>query len=474
VRHCSLPCSSSLAAGVSALLAAILCALVLASTPAAGAPGELDRSFGQGGHARVQANTSCARRCVEFGGSYAKALALLPDGAIILAGSENHGFGITQRARSDQGALARLLADGAPDTSFGPAGIEGTPFAVEQIDATPGGGLIAMGRSEAAKIAVSRYTPAGVLDGSFGQQGVRLMPRPTGSVAVHRDSRGRVLALAAFNLNSVDLVRYLPTGALDRGFGHGGYVGVFVPNASGHPVRPSETPPQAAPIAMAIQPDGGVFVAFEVAPFHSSDSSYWPSVYFLEHFMPNGRLDRAFGKRGLLALTGEATAMAVAPDGHLFAAWADPPVRLHTQRRSIQLPAAPRRLALTQYTPTGRLDPAFGRRGVALSRLLSEGRRGSLEPTAIAFDRDREPIVVGEGANRTTDTPSGTVFLARYTKANLDCSFGEHGVVFDPELDGAGAVAVQPNERIVVAGWSGNAFAAARYLGGGPRRTCPG
>lgn len=50
---------------------------------------------------------------------------------------------------------------------------------------------------------------------------------------------------------------------------------------------------------------------------------------------------------------------------------------------------------------------------------------------------------------------------------------------------GANAVAVQPDGRIVIAGWSppiregrpsgaGEAFMAARYVGDGTPRTCPG
>lgn len=454
------------------LAAAILAAAIAA--PAWGKPGEPDPSFGGSGHVRVQANESCLRVCLQFAGSYAHALALAPDGAIVLGGSQNHGYAITQQL-PPEGALVRLLPSGALDPSFASAGIENTPFDVAQIDANAGGGLVATGVTEAGKIGVSRYTRAGVLDGFYGEQGVRWMARPTGSVAMHRDSRGRVVALAAFNPNAVDLVRYLPTGVPDRSFGHGGYAALFVPNASGKAVGPSETPPKAKPTAMALQPSGGIYVAFEAAPFQASDGAYWPSEYLLEHLTRNGRLDRAFARHGLVRLRGEATAMAVSPSGHLFAAWAEPPLGLRrpgAARRVQGLQVPPQRLALGEYTPAGRLDRAFGRGGVARSGVLGGPRQRSLEAHAIAFDGAGDPLLVGEGALRTTDVPAGTAFLARYTQAGLDCSFGEGGVVVDPEMGGASAVAVQRDGRIVVAGWSGKAFAAARYLGGGPRRTC--
>lgn len=450
--------------------AAAILAVAIA-TPAWATPGDPDPSFGVAGHVRVQANESCQRRCVRFAGSYAHALALRPDGAIVLGGSQNHSYALTSQPPADEGALIRLLPNGALDSTFGSAGIEGTPFDIEQIEANAIGGLAAIGSADAGKIGVSRYTRAGLLDGFYGEQGVRWMPRPTGSVAMHRDSRGRVLALASFTLAAVDLVRYLPTGAPDPSFGHGGYVALFVPNASGHVVGPSESPPQAKPTAMALQPDGGIYVAFEAAPLQASDGAYWPSEYLLEHMRPGGRLDRAFGRHGLVRLRGEVTAMAVAPSGRLFAAWAEPSLgrrRPQAAQRIRRLQVPPQRLALGDYTPAGRQDRAFGKGGVALSRVLG----GPLEVHAIAFDGAGDPLLVGEGALRTTDLFAGTAFLARYTRAGLDCSFGEDGLVVDPELDGASALAVQRDGRIVVAGWSGLAFAAARYLGGGPRRSC--
>ncbi|MGA2165521.1 MAG: hypothetical protein ABSH36_13770 [Solirubrobacteraceae bacterium] len=67
-----------------------------------------------------------------------------------------------------------------------------------------------------------------------------------------------------------------------------------------------------------------------------------------------------------------------------------------------------------------------------------------------------------------------TGFIARYTPHGRDCSFGAGGVVINDEMGGASAIAVQPNGRIVIAGWSHKAFMAARYIGGGTPHTCGG
>jgi len=93
-------------------------------------PGDLDPSFGQGGHTRVQANHACLHGCVEFGGSYADALALQPDGGIVLGGYNSY-LGAPDDGEKTPGALVRLSPNGTLDTSFGGSGgIVDTPFAV--------------------------------------------------------------------------------------------------------------------------------------------------------------------------------------------------------------------------------------------------------------------------------------------------------------------------------------------------------
>jgi len=102
------------------------------------------------------------------------------------------------------------------------------------------------------------------------------------------------------------------------------------------------------------------------------------------------------------------------------------------------------------------------------------GRICGVDPRAIAFAAAGDAIVVGELPKRTGDVPLATGFIARYTPHGRDCSFGAGGVVINDEMGGASAIAVQPNGRIVIAGWSHKAFMAARYIGGGTPHTCGG
>jgi hypothetical protein len=59
--------------------------------------------------------------------------------------------------------------------------------------------------------------------------------------------------------------------------------------------------------------------------------------------------------------------------------------------------------------------------------------------------------------------------LVRYqSDGALDETFGTHGVVttdFSETIDAGAAIGLQPNGKIVVAGWAADTFALARYEG---------
>ena len=423
------------------------------------APDSLDPSFGQGGYAVFQVNKACLRRCIELAGSYADALALQPNGRIVLGGYNNY-IGAGAGFEWAPGALIRLLPNGALDTSFGAGGLDDTPFEVWKIYTDARGRLLAIG-AIGGRTVVRRYTPDGVLDSFYGSGGMQWLSRLEGKQPEdeQRDGDGRFVAFTTVTVPAtdydpsrtrLDLTRRLPSGEPDPGFGHQGYA--RLPDSL-----------EASPVTLATQDDGSVIAAFDRS---SQTSPPETTQLTLERLSPTGKLDRTFGERGVLRVPFRegALKMVVAPNGHILLALGE---------RRGALFGSTDELVLADYMRAGRLDRSFGNGGIARSQLPTGPRYRSAIPTAITFDGSGDTIVVGEHSILTTDVPAGDGFLARYTPHGRDCSFGEGGVLVDERFGGAKAVAVQRDGRIVVAGWGGG-FRAARYMGGGAPHTCPG
>jgi uncharacterized delta-60 repeat protein len=127
------------------------------------------------------------------------------------------------------------------------------------------------------------------------------------------------------------------------------------------------------------------------------------------------------------------------------------------------------RMALARYTTRGRLDRSFGVGGKVLT---SFGSKSETRAVSVALQADGKVVLAGE---------VGSSFaLARYTaRGGLDPSFGRSGKVVTHfgsrgNVSQAGAVAVQPNGKLVAVGsWYGNPingpgrFALARYTSRG-------
>ena len=122
--------------------------------------------------------------------------------------------------------------------------------------------------------------------------------------------------------------------------------------------------------------------------------------------------------------------------------------------------------ALLRYRPDGTLDSTFGSGG----KVTTDFEAGGSTAQAVAVQPDGKIVAAGE---RVVTRPDFDIALARYNADGaLDAGFGSGGKVtatFGPTSDFAGAVAVQPDGKIVLAGASGvpqqrdEAFALARF-----------
>jgi uncharacterized delta-60 repeat protein len=429
-------------------------ALTMLGVPAglAAAPGQLDSSFGESGEFVFQANFGCRPGCVEFGGSYAQALAIEPGGKIVLAGRNEYiGARRVPAGRpTPESVLVRANQNGTLDSSFGDEGIAEAPLLnVFHAYTTATGGPLAIGQGQRG-VGLARYTPTGEPDTAFGTDGVRWYYGTKTASDAALDTTGRVVVLGVGILGGpIEVVRFLPLGDRDPTFGADGRASLPMAEL-------------ADPSSLAIEKNGAVLVLGTV---HQSGTTQG-AKRFLVRLTSKGRPDSTFGAghRGAVQLLHGGSTVAIAPNGDILVAGSE-----HVEGQ----PSLDR-LLLQRYTPTGRLDRSFGHNGFAVTTTSEARSRGAFGPSAIAFDGDGDPIVVGSNLIMTIDTGSaGSWFLAMYTQHGRDCDFGTGGLVFGTARGGASAVAVQPDGGIVIVGDRGHAFMAARYLGHGPSRTCP-
>jgi uncharacterized delta-60 repeat protein len=202
--------------------------------------------------------------------------------------------------------------------------------------------------------------------------------------------------------------------------------------------------------ALAIQADGRIVAA------GGKDCNV-----ALARYTRDGRLDRSFGLRGKIV-----THLGARPVGCRFLRHGGAEaVAIQADGGIVIGGGVGKKFALARYTSRGRLDQSFGAGGKVVTDVGARMTRGVFEVLgvkAIALQADGKIVAAGAGP--------GHFALARYTSdGRLDPSFGLGGVVITDVGgdDTANAVAVQPDGKIVVAGWSDRQFALARYLSNG-------
>jgi uncharacterized delta-60 repeat protein len=182
--------------------------------------GQLDASFGAGG--LVQLKTA-----PNSGSNRAHALVLQPDGKIVAVGlgldpASGSDFGA---------AVVRCLPDGALDPEFGGVGFVVTRVGTQTLEAQavalqPDGRIVVAGNTQGltpttgSDIVVLRYQPDGALDPAFGVSGVARLTIAGDQWArgVALTSSGRIVVSARTG-NGTLLARLRSTGELDDTFG---------------------------------------------------------------------------------------------------------------------------------------------------------------------------------------------------------------------------------------------------------------
>ena len=249
-----------------------------------GADGALDTTFGTGGVVVTSIGTAT---------DWLGAITQQPDGKLVAAGTaQDEGDHLA-------GLVVRRLSGGKPDASFGTGGAVRTPLGsaggvftsvLVQPDAT----IVAAGNSSGAvaRGVVARYLADGTPDATFGAGGVATTTFGSlGYVDLVRQPDGKLVAggYASLGLSDVCVVaRFETDGSADTSFGTNGLAWVTQP-----------VPPNGASCtAVGLQSDGKIVMVGSVRQNGGTPNSRG----VLYRFLPDGQLDGTFGSGGILEI----------------------------------------------------------------------------------------------------------------------------------------------------------------------------
>jgi uncharacterized delta-60 repeat protein len=314
--------------------------------------GSSDTGFGSDGIANTVVSGGPGE---EPSGANARALAVLPDGKILAAGSmswhdNNYGGG-------NVFALARYTPAGTLDPAFGDGGI--APMrsgSLGGIVIRPDGRIVAAGTADtghpnyAPETALATYDPDGSLD--FQYTSSPASPLYGGGPPTLQDGKIVVAGYASQGKRFPVIARYTANEFLDPTFGKHGFVklrGIVV----------------GSPSAVITQDDGKILV--------SVNSQFGGALLRL---LPNGRLDPSFGGRGIVSFDTGLSSLALQQDGKIL-------VGGQTLDRLLggNNCAVPDLRGKTVSKATAGLERSYCRRG-SVSRRYSKVARGRVISTA--------------------------------------------------------------------------------------------
>jgi len=446
------------------------------------------------------------------GVEFALGSALQPDGKIVVVGSSNGGL-----------ATIRLLPNGSLDNTFSTDGkvvfsYNGLTAQANAVAIQPDGKIVVAGQvhdtSDPNKLydfVILRYLPNGTIDNTFNG---------TGSIRTHASlndfyydvaiqSDGKIVVAGSQNSQFV-VRRYLSTGTLDAAFGSAGTVfGVFQGVAKGVALQPDGKivvggytwefmAPDRDFGVMRLNDDGTLDNTFDtdgkaVTDIGSANDDYAHDVAVqkdgkivlvgktwggttdnvaLVRYNADGSLDVSFdgnGKKTTSVNTGndEGNAVAIQPNGDIVVggttrtpAYSYEIILLDGTREIINVPANDDFVVLV-YQSDGDLNTLFSGDGIRTIP-FTEGKHD--KGNTMLLQNDGKIIVAGSVHNGTNED-FGICrlhgFYRFYTLENrLYLSFGD-------EAEQARCMVVQPDEKILVAGYttssSAKQFAIARY-----------
>jgi uncharacterized delta-60 repeat protein len=484
--------------------------------------GALDTTFGTKGIATISF----------LGFDFASAMVIQPNGSIVVGGTAQKSNAIEPPAEF---ALARLTSAGKLDATFGSGGKVLTAFTasgggIDSLLLQSNGDLIATGSTDTGKntyyVTLARYLASGALDSTFGSHGiVKSSAVPaigqgglgggtfSQPVVATLQSNGKIDVATGGSVieepysasNTLYVERFNTNGSIDTTFGKSGLAsysnGLFISPSTvmvqkNGDIVVAATSNQETPVNGIAEflyvrfSTAGVRGTVTLTPMADSATSGGDGVdqvgaaiqqpnqdivfvgaseigtaggdFALARYTLAGALDATFGYHGTVqqpnGITGLVNAIAEQSNGKILVAGTEQSPDPATQ---------PTDAAIARYNANGTLDTTFGTDGRMYFRI---GNNATWNSIKIQSNGD---IVVGGSGQVGTTTEFA---LARYLPSGaFDTSFGSGGVVYTSFVSGGSqvcnSIAIQSNGDIVAAGtllYTGiSRFAVARYLPNG-------
>jgi uncharacterized delta-60 repeat protein len=353
--------------------------------------------------------------------------------------------------------------DGGIDPTFGNDGIVTSDFGggleqIEDMAVLPDGKILVAGHTwqEGAtgpRFSVARYDKNGKLDKKFGKSGIvrvalveeqydyaegrGLAVQPDGKFIVVGKAHNPQMYHSTFGM-----VRFNANGTLDKTFGHAGKVLTPLDDITGFGHD------QEA-FAVAIAEDGKIVVVGATAGY--------PTDFAVVRYDSKGRLDKKFGKNGLVTTDfggdDSASAVTIQPDGKIVVAG-----------NGVM---GDNDYAIARYNPDGKLDKTFGKGGKATVDFL-----GGKDWAYGVHVREDGKVLVGGlaqfGAPECGWYPEddlvvtcelyGTALAQLNADGTPDKDFGDEGLVISNFVSSSSgySMAVREDGKIALGGSIGN------------------
>ncbi len=331
--------------------------------------GALDRTFG---------NDGTALSSMAFAQLWSTAV--IRDGDRILQVVAND-----DATNSNRLYVFAYTSEGRPDPSYGNGGVAAIDAVAQNVDAAAvlqGGRLLIAGRGSASvgtgtRPMLVRLTSSGALDATFGNNGIAFYDVPQGQIGsfkrVALQADGKIVAAGESFLPGAEtnllIARFGANGALDAGFGSGGF-------------RTVDLLGNDFDAGLAIESNGRIVVGASACEGSGGDNGYCFAAAV--RLLGNGALDPAFGEGG--ATVHPVVPLDIDPTwGNLvLGVTVDAQGGLMFGGQNYYYGSA----FILRLDASGSPDPAFGTAGVVLAPYREQGWSGEVHALKVAATGD--------------------------------------------------------------------------------------